>query len=120
MKRLVFALAVGASLMAAPTAPAQDGYAEWERCQQNAYYQLNFFDPTSVGRYTAASLACARGLGADLYDLKRIVAWEVCMVREFGRGFKDPIGYMPLVLTSEAWRCNAEYLGEDFEIPPRS
>ena len=119
MKRVVVLLAVGISLTAAAPASAQ-GLGTWERCQQAAYYQLNFWDPTSVARYTAASAACARTLGADLTNFNRIVAYEVCMIRELKQGIKDPIGYLPLVLTSEAWRCTALYLGKDIEVPPNA
>jgi hypothetical protein len=119
-RALIAAVAAFAVLLgAAPASAQQHGVGEWEACTKEAYRAIDFYDPDSARTFANASIGCAAGLGADLTDPARVDALEQCLSENVRKTYEDPIGWGPLFLTSDAWRCVfIVYLGRDFKLPP--
>jgi hypothetical protein len=116
---LVVVAAATALLLPAAPASAQHGVGEWERCTKNAYRSIDYYAPGSVQPAVSASISCGVGLGADLGDPARIEALKDCLYGNVRKTFKDPLGWGPMFLTSDGWRCVfIVYLGRDVKIPP--
>lgn len=120
MRRVLVILATGAALLtgAAP-ASADHGLGKWERCERNAYAQLNYLDPASIDHFIDVSVTCTLVLKGELTDPARIEQLRYCLYMELRHTVKDPVGWGPLFLTSEGWRCVFQgYLGRDVKVPP--